>query len=592
MIFRILDLFCGAGGFSFGFEMNKNFKTLIGVDIDDNISETFKKNNKNSELIIGDIRNDDIKNQIIQKGIDKKINMVIGGPPCQGFSLKGKNLGLNDERNFLFLEFLKIVEKINPEVVVIENVKNLINSSQGYFIKEIKAKLENLGYIVNYDILNALNYNVPQNRERAIIIGSKTSFIPMPAKKKKFFTVEDAISDISYLKSGEGQFSSNYNTPPKTDYQKIMRNNSNKLFNHVATNHSKIAIRKLSLIPPEGDKSFLPKEMLGKQKFSTTWSRLIWEKPSPTIDTRFDTPSNGRNSHPYLNRAITPREAARLQSFPDRFVFYGCKSSICKQIGNAVPPYLAKSIAEQIDKVYNAEQSEIIKKYTIYQSDALTIARNEFKNLKVDAIITDPPYNISKDNNFKTMKKPRSGLYFGDWDEKFDVCSWIDEYSKKIRENGCFIIFCSYLYISYLIDRLKKNGFVVKDIIVWRKKNPMPRNVKRRYVQDMEFAIWSVREKSKWVFNKDDSKPYLRSLYETSIVSGKEKVGHPTQKSILLLREIIKVHTNENDLILDPFMGSGTTGIAALELNRKFIGVDNNKMFFEIAKKRFSKFDF
>ena len=128
------------------------------------------------------------------------------------------------------------------------------------------------------------------------------------------------------------------------------------VYNHKATNHSKVALDKLKLIPPEGDKTSMPKELYGNQKFMTTWARLIWDKPSPTIDTRFDTPSNGRNSHPYLNRAITPREAARIQSFPDNFVFYGKKTSVCKQIGNAVPPLLAKAIGEHIKKEYEKNE--------------------------------------------------------------------------------------------------------------------------------------------------------------------------------------------------------------------------------------------
>ena len=127
-----------------------------------------------------------------------------------------------------------------------------------------------------------------------------------------------------------------------------MRKNSKNLYNHKATNHSEIALNKLSMIKAECGKECLPKELLGKQLFSTTWGRLKWNDLSPTIDTRFDTPSNGTNSHPELNRAITPREAARLQSFDDNFIFYGKKKDICKQIGNAVPPLMAKAIADTI----------------------------------------------------------------------------------------------------------------------------------------------------------------------------------------------------------------------------------------------------
>ena len=150
MEFRILDIFCGAGGFSAGFEQNQNFKTKIAVDIDKFVLETFKFNFPEAKIINGDIRENITKNEIIKLSKKLKINMIIGGPPCQGFSLKGKQLGLQDPRNFLFLEFIELVNKIKPEIFVIENVKNLIYCSNGYFIKEIQEKFSNMGYIVNF----------------------------------------------------------------------------------------------------------------------------------------------------------------------------------------------------------------------------------------------------------------------------------------------------------------------------------------------------------------------------------------------------------------------------------------------------------
>jgi DNA modification methylase len=126
----------------------------------------------------------------------------------------------------------------------------------------------------------------------------------------------------------------------------------------------------------------------------------------------------------------------------------------------------------------------------------------------------------------------------------------------------------------------------VKDIIVWKKANPMPRNIERRYVQDMEFAIWGVKAGSKWVFNKPSNVSYLRSSFETSLVSGKERKNHPTQKSLFLMEQLVKIHTNEGDLILDPFMGTGTTGVAAVKNNRKFIGIEINSEYFKISENR------
>lgn len=347
-MFKILDLFCGAGGFSYGFEKNQHFKTLIGLDFQQSAIDTFQHNFSKSVGICGDISNKEIQQQIINLSKKLNVNMVIGGPPCQGFSLKGKKLGLNDERNFLFLEYLKIVKEINPEIFIIENVKNLYNTCQGYFKNEIINIIQNLGYYVSCKVLNAKYFNVPQHRERIFFIAYKHNLLELPEENDNynFITVKDAISDLSYLNSGEGNIISDYKNAPQSEYQKLLR--GDYLQYHKASNHSDLAIQKLKLIPAECGKEYLPQSLHGKQKFSTTWGRLSWNNVSPTIDTRFDTPSNGTNSHPYLNRAITPREAARLQSFNDDFYFCGNKTQICKQIGNAVPPLLAKAIADYI----------------------------------------------------------------------------------------------------------------------------------------------------------------------------------------------------------------------------------------------------
>lgn len=586
MQFKVLDLFCGGGGFSCGLDSLPAFKTVMGVDFDGNVLETFEKNIKGSITIKGDLTDAATKELVVKKAKALKVNMIIGGPPCQGFSLKGKNLGINDPRNFLFKEYVTIVQEVNPEVFIIENVKNLINACEGFFIKQILDEFHKLGYIVNYDILNAADFGVPQHRERAIIIGSKSKSISPPTSRNITTTVRDAISDLSYLESGEGSFQSNYITDAQSDYQKQMRKNSAALYNHAATAHAKVALDKLAMIPPEGDKTALPKELHGKQKFSTTWARLVWDTQSPTIDTRFDTPSNGRNSHPYLNRAITPREAARIQSFPDDYIFYGKKCNVCKQIGNAVPPLLARAIGEEIVAAYQDKTIQL-DNCTLMLGDATAIVKELIaQNIKVDAVITDPPYNISKNNNFSTMNNPRKGVDFGAWDNNFDVRAWISDYMKVIKDDGCMIIFCSYLYISFLIEELKKNDIDVKDVLVWKKSNPMPRNIHRRYVQDMEFAIWGVKKNAKWTFNKPENKPYLRSIFETSTVSGKERTNHPTQKSLELMKQMIRIHTNPGDVILDPFMGSGTTGVAALMENRKFVGIEVNPDYFELSLKR------
>ena len=359
MKFRILDLFCGAGGMSYGMHQNPHFETLVALDVNEKLAITLKNNMPNVDVVVGDIRDSDVKEKVIDLSIKNGINMIIGGPPCQGYSMKGKKLGLEDPRNFLFIEYLNLVEKLKPEVFVIENVKSLLSTSKGWFKKQIIAAIEKLGYNVEVGVLKATDFGVPQARERTIFICCKETRIPLPLPTvNKTVTVRDAIEDLAYLESNEGDFTQKYKTKATSAYQKLMRKNSEKLYNHKASNHAPIAIKKLEMIPPEKGKEHLPNELLGKQKFHSTWGRLKWDEPSPTIDTRFDAASNGTNNHPFLNRAITPREAARLQSFDDSYIFYGTKVAVRTQIGNAVPPLMAKAIADQIYRKLSKQAEE------------------------------------------------------------------------------------------------------------------------------------------------------------------------------------------------------------------------------------------
>lgn len=343
---KVLDLFSGVGGMSYGFEM-AGFEVVAAIEFDKSIAESMLKNHKNTKIYIDDIRN--IKPEKVKSDVGQ-IDIIVGGPPCQGFSLKGKRGGLNDERNFLFREYVKYVAYFKPKYFVIENVPTILSSNNGYFKEEIIKEFTKLGYKISCGILNASDFGVPQNRRRAIFIGTKLkNSISLPLKNnKEKVTVWDAISDLAYLNSNEGLFEDDYKFKAKSQFQNELRKNSKKLFNHQSTNHSKVAIDRLKRIPPEKGKEFLSEKITST--FGQTWGRLEKNKQSPTIVTRFDTPSNGKNSHPFLHRAITPREAARIQSFPDNFVFYGNKTSINKQIGNAVPPLLGKAIADHIKK--------------------------------------------------------------------------------------------------------------------------------------------------------------------------------------------------------------------------------------------------
>lgn len=343
---RVIDLFAGVGGLSLGFE-KKGFDVVLANEYDASIAASYIANHKNTKMIVGDITSLDLEDTFGKQA--GTIDVVIGGPPCQGFSQKGQRKTIHDERNFLFKYYVSVVELVNPKYFVMENVPNLLTAEGGYFRHEIEELFNKLGYSLEYGVLNASDYGVPQNRRRAVIIGKLNGDAPkLPVPKRNDVTIWDAISDLAYLESGEGSEEQEYKYPAESDYEKMLRKDSSKLFNHIATKHSPLALERLALIPPNAGREVLPEEHLTKSIYSGTWTRMKKDEISVTITTRFDTPSSGKFTHPFLNRAITVREAARIQSFPDNFHFVGNKGSQMKQVGNAVPPLLAAAIAEVI----------------------------------------------------------------------------------------------------------------------------------------------------------------------------------------------------------------------------------------------------
>lgn len=343
---RVIDLFAGVGGLSLGFE-KKGFDVVLANEYDASIAASYIANHKNTKMIVGDITSLDLEDTFGK--LAGTIDVVIGGPPCQGFSQKGQRKTIHDERNFLFKYYVSVVELVNPKYFVMENVPNLLTAEGGYFRHEIEELFNKLGYSLEYGVLNASDYGVPQNRRRAVIIGKLNGDAPkLPVPKRNDVTIWDAISDLAYLESGEGSEEQEYKYPAESDYEKMLRKDSSKLFNHRATKHSPLALERLALIPPNAGREVLPEEHLTKSIYSGTWTRMKKDEISVTITTRFDTPSSGKFTHPFLNRAITVREAARIQSFPDNFHFVGNKGSQMKQVGNAVPPLLAAAIAEVI----------------------------------------------------------------------------------------------------------------------------------------------------------------------------------------------------------------------------------------------------
>jgi len=210
------------------------------------------------------------------------------------------------------------------------------------------------------------------------------------------------------------------------------------------------------------------------------------------------------------------------------------------------------------------------------------------RGVRVNAIITDPPYNISKKNNFKTMG--RSGVDFGEWDKNFDLLSWIDKGVQLLDKNGSMFIFNDWKNLGNIARYAENKGMVIKDMFRWKKTNPMPRNRDRRYVTDYETAVWLVKKGAKWTFNRQ-SDGYERPEFVCGLVQGKEKTEHTTQKPLKLMDNIIKIHTNKGDVVLDPFMGSGSTLVSCKNLNRNGIGIEIDKKKNKGKNKNQSYFD-
>ena len=367
---NVIDLFSGVGGFSNGFR-KAGFRIVLANEIDANIADSYQKNHNETIMI-----NDDIKNILpIVKNIKEKIEVIIGGPPCQGFSMAGARIRtskgnefLDDPRNYLFRHYFSIVQEIEPKIFVIENVPGMLSMHDGAIINEIEKlftdenNFKNGKYYLYKTILNAHDYGVPQDRHRLIIIGCKKN-VDFPKIFKtvrdqmiesgeiRMHTIYDAISDLNWLESGEGLFCQDYRIGPLSEYQVERRKNSTKLYNHIATKHNDVAISRIKELQPGGRRLDLADGKNIKSVHSGAYGRMRWDDSSKTIITRFDTPSSGVYVHPERNRTITPREAARLQSFDDDFIFYGNKSSVIKQIGNAVPPLLAYYLARVVMKV-------------------------------------------------------------------------------------------------------------------------------------------------------------------------------------------------------------------------------------------------
>jgi len=356
----LIDLFAGAGGISEGFR-KAGFKIISANEFDLEIATTYSKNHPETKVLVKDIAS--IKPSELLNG-HKEVDVIVGGPPCQGFSMAGKRIRdngafLGDPRNQLFYEFYRIVKAIRPKVFLMENVPAILNMRDGSIKNRIINIFSNLGYKTDVNVLLAANFGVPQMRKRAVFIGNRLDISPEkmypeethgPGRKLPYVTAGEAILDLPLIKAGDGTFENKYDKKEDNSYQRERRKNSKILYNHQAPRHSKKIVTILKMIEEGQGRSHLPKTLQTKSIHSGAFGRIDRLKPAYTITTRFDTPSVGRVTHPIVNRSLTPREAARIQSFDDNFIFIGSRSSVGKQIGNAVPPLMAYAIAKQIIK--------------------------------------------------------------------------------------------------------------------------------------------------------------------------------------------------------------------------------------------------
>lgn len=347
--YNVIDLFCGAGGLSYGFE-RAGFNVLLGIDNDAKALETFERNHTGAKSICGDITEITYNDHIAPLLDGKKIDVIIGGPPCQGFSLSGPR-NFNDPRNKLYLSYIRLVEEIQPKAFVIENVPGLVGLFNGEVKDNIIKTFAEMGYEVKYRILCAADYGVPQNRKRVVFVGVKgENTFEYPAIQTEQVTCEMALSDLPPLVDVLGEDVQSYTSAPQNAYQKLMREKSDEISNHVAAAHSEKVQHIISLVPDGGNYKDLPAEFRESRNFHVAWTRFHSQKPAPTIDT-----GHRHHFHYKYNRVPTVRECARLQSFPDDFIFLGNKTQQFRQVGNAVPPIMAQRIADQIRKLLESE---------------------------------------------------------------------------------------------------------------------------------------------------------------------------------------------------------------------------------------------
>lgn len=370
---RIIDLFSGAGGLTFGFYYklvngqfveNENCNIVFANEWDKAAAEAFRKNFPTINMINKDIKK--LTKEEINKNISsEEIDLIIGGPPCQSYSTIGRRQ--YDDKAKMYNQYYRMLSIIKPKMFLFENVKGMLsmkNPKGGKVIDDIRKKFDSVNYNIDFKVLDAADYGVPQHRERVFIIGCRKDLninwsFDNIEKSSKQISIKQAINDLPSVSAGNN-VESYKGRRPTNDYQKLMRNPKGHITCHFSPIYGdKIQTVINNVIQGEGknyinklvDEGKIPKEYRLTSGYNNTYGRLVESEPSTTITNNMSTPSGLRCIHYNENRALTPREGARIQSFPDWFEFVGTKKDITTQIGNAVPPLLAMKIATEIEKV-------------------------------------------------------------------------------------------------------------------------------------------------------------------------------------------------------------------------------------------------
>jgi DNA (cytosine-5)-methyltransferase 1 len=367
---KVIDLFCGVGGLSYGFAKDPDFEIVASNELLPNMAKAYKLNHPDVKVYCRDIAEfglKDLENDLNLKVGD--VDLLVGGPPCQAYSTVGKRL-IDDPRGKLFQEYYRVLKEIQPKVFIFENVKGLLSMQKGELVETIVSLFKTLDYDVSVKLLNSADYGAPQIRERVIIVGTKlnkTYNYPEPTHYnpeskedlsssglKPYLTLSEAISDLPFIKSNDESFK--YSSEPQNDFQRMMRKNApEELMDHNSPKNNEKLVKIMELLPDGGTPEDLPEELRPTSGFGNTYCRLWWNRPSTTVTRNLGTPSSSRCIHPKAPRPLTTREGARIQCFPDDYLFFGSRGDRNLQIGNAVPTFLSVAIKNSIKKHFNDE---------------------------------------------------------------------------------------------------------------------------------------------------------------------------------------------------------------------------------------------